>query len=255
MRVGERSVLASATDVELISTFCFVQRLWNLRPLALWFASLGDPVRDRNWIRLSVVASFSFEHLSLGLALTRLRMNSMSERPQRIVVVGTSGAGKSTLARKLATALRVPHVELDTLFWEPRWIEASTDIFRERVERATESPSWVADGNYGKVRDFTWGKANTLIWLDYSLRTIMGRALFRAVRRSVTREVLWNGNTESLRQAFFSRKSILIWVLQTYERRKREYPALLSLPEYSHLKVLRFKTPKEADRYLGRLAK
>ena len=61
-------------------------------------------------------------------------------------------------------------------------------------------------------------------WLDYSLLVIMGRLLRRTFRRALGHHELWSGNRESLRRAFFSRRSILLWALQTYRRRRREYP-------------------------------
>lgn len=177
-----------------------------------------------------------------------------ASHPQKIVIVGTSCSGKSTFARRVAGVLGFPHIELDALYWEPNWVQAPIEVFRERVERALQAPSWVVEGNYGKVRDTTWTKADTLIWLDYPFYIIFGRALFRTIRRAVIRERLWNGNRESIRRSFLSRESILVWVLQTYHRRKKEYPELLSLPEYSHLKVLHFRNPKQAETYIKGLA-
>jgi adenylate kinase family enzyme len=168
----------------------------------------------------------------------------------KVVVVGTSCSGKSTFARAMASRQGIACVELDALFWEPGWIEAPIEIFRERVESALGVQAWVAEGNYRKVRDLLWTKAETLIWLDYPFHIVLSRALLRTVKRIVTREVLWNSNRESFRKSFLSRQSILLWVLQTYPQRKREYPELLSRPEYGHLKVLRFRSPKEAKAYL-----
>ncbi len=171
--------------------------------------------------------------------------------PQKIVV---SGSGKTTFAQKLATQLDIPHVEMDALFWEPNWTEAPTAVFLDRVERALATPSWVVEGNYGIARDSTWRKAEVIIWLDYPFHVIFGRALYRTLRRALTREQLWSGNRESFRKSFFSKDSILIWVWQTYPRRKREYPALLSQPEFSHLQVLRFESPPQAEEYLLQIA-
>jgi adenylate kinase family enzyme len=168
----------------------------------------------------------------------------------KIVVVGTSCSGKSTFARAISSRLGVECIELDALFWEPGWVEASVEVFRERTERALETHAWVAEGNYRKVRDLLWKRAETLIWLDYPFHIVFTRALFRTIKRVVTREILWNSNRESFRKSFLSRQSILLWVLQTYPQRKREYPELLSRPEYAHLKVLRFQSPRDAEGYL-----
>lgn len=176
-----------------------------------------------------------------------------SGESKRIVVIGTSGSGKSTFSRKLSAALSIPHIELDALHWESNWIEAPVDVFKNRVESALTAGSWVVDGNYGKVRNAIWSQADTLIWLDYSFPVVFGRALFRTIKRSLFRERLWAGNRESVRRSFFSKHSILVWVIQTYSRRRKEIPELLLRTEYSHLKIIRFRAPKQADAYLRML--
>src|SRR5205809_1832315 len=89
--------------------------------------------------------------------------------PRRVVVVGTTGSGKTTLAGRLAQRLGVPHVELDALHWEANWVEAGDEVFRERAARALTGSAWVVDGNYSKVRDIVWGRADMVVWLDYPL--------------------------------------------------------------------------------------
>src|SRR5205823_6990985 len=103
--------------------------------------------------------------------------------PRRIVVVGSTGSGKTTLASQLARRLALPHVELDALHWEPNWTMAPLDRFRQRVEEALNGEGWVVDGGYGKVRDIVWGRAETLVWLDYGLPVILWRLLKRTLRR------------------------------------------------------------------------
>jgi shikimate kinase len=123
----------------------------------------------------------------------------------RIVVVGTTGSGKTTLAGELAQRLEVSHVELDALHWEPHWVEAPIEIFRERVVHAVSGEAWVTDGNYSAVRDIVWSCADTIVWLDYSLPTILYRLARRTFRRIFTREELWNGNKERIWVQFLRR--------------------------------------------------
>ncbi|HUS15625.1 MAG TPA: adenylate kinase [Chloroflexia bacterium] len=170
-----------------------------------------------------------------------------------MVVVGSTGSGKTTLARQLAAWSGVPHVELDALHWDPGWTEAPLEVFRARVTAALAGPAWVVDGNYSAVRDLVWPRADTIIWLDYGLPHILGRLVRRTVHRVVSQEELWNGNRESLRGAFFSRDSLFIWALQTYGRRRREYPVLLSAAEHAHLRVLHFHTPRATRAWLAGL--
>src|SRR5262245_38772247 len=86
----------------------------------------------------------------------------------RISVVGTSGSGKTTFAGKLSKILRIPHVELDSLSWEAGWTPATRDVFRSRVREAVGGDCWVVDGNYtNDAQDMVWGRADTVVWLNY----------------------------------------------------------------------------------------
>jgi len=170
---------------------------------------------------------------------------------QRIVVVGTTGSGKTTFAAHLAGRLGMPHVELDALHWEASWTKADLDRFRARVARAVGEDAWVVDGNYHVVRDLVWTRADTLVWLDYRLPVILWRLLRRTARRVFTREELWNGNRERFLTQVATRDSILLWALRTYHRRRRNTPRLLAQPEHLHLAVVRFRTPRAAQRWVA----
>jgi len=172
--------------------------------------------------------------------------------PHRIIVIGTSGSGKTTLARALAKKLEIPHIELDSLYWEPNWVEPPVEKFKTKVEQAIAVPTWVLDGNYGKVRDAIWKKGTTIIWLDYSFRRIFSQSLKRTFLRWIKNEKLWQGNQESLRRTLFSKESILWWVVKTYSRRKKEYAELLKHPDYRHLKVHHLKSPQDTKKLLNR---
>jgi adenylate kinase family enzyme len=173
---------------------------------------------------------------------------------QRIAVVGTTGSGKTTLARCLAQRLEVPHVELDALHWGPDWIPAPTAVFRECTAQALSGSQWVVDGNYSQVRDIVWGRADTVVWLDYALPVVMGRLMWRTLKRVVTREELWSGNREGV-QGTLSNDSILLWALRTYWRRRKEYPALFASPERAHLTVVRLRSPRATGDWLSSLTK
>lgn len=170
---------------------------------------------------------------------------------QRMVVTGTTGSGKTTLARQLAQHLGIPLVELDALHWEPNWTEAPQDLFRERVAQAVSGDVWVVDGNYSAIRDIVWSRARTIVWLDYSLGVIMAQLARRTVRRVFTREELWNGNRERFRTQFLSRDSLFLWALQTYWRRRRDFPVLFRKAEYAHLAVVRLPDPEATSEWLG----
>lgn len=169
---------------------------------------------------------------------------------KRVVVLGTSCSGKTTFARSLAHALDVLHVELDELYWLPNWTPRPVEEFHALVDDAVAGERWVMDGNYGSVRHLVWPRATTAIWLNYPFLLVMRRALWRTIRRAVTREELFSGNRESLRLSFLSRDSILVWVVRTYHRRRRAYREIFDGPGWPHLDRIEFRRPAEAERFL-----
>ena len=173
--------------------------------------------------------------------------------PRRISVVGTTGAGKTTLARQIARWLEIPHVELDALYWGPDWTPAPVQVFRVRVADAVKEDAWVVDGNYSRVRNMVWERAQMAIWLDYTLPVILWQLIRRTLRRSIGQDQLWNENRESLYRALFSRESIVLWALKTYRRRRKEYSALFEETAYAHLNVVHLPSPRSARAWMAAL--
>lgn len=172
----------------------------------------------------------------------------------RVAVVGTSCSGKTTFARDLSGIAGAAHIELDALNWKANWEARPTAEFRSLVEEAVSCDRWIADGNYQAVREIVWSRATAVVWLNYPFWRVFSRALLRALRRVLTREELYSGNRESFRQAFFSRDSILLWVITSHRRRNREYRCLREMgPDYPGLTVLEFRAPSQASRFLSQL--
>jgi adenylate kinase family enzyme len=161
----------------------------------------------------------------------------------RIVVIGMSGAGKTTLARKLAAQLGTTHIELDSLHWDRDWTPRPLDRFRALAAEAVAAERWVADGNYSSVRDVVWPRATTIIWLNLPFRVVFGRVLARSLRRAFTGETLWQGNRESLTRTFFSRESILWWVITQYGAKRRGFKTLRRENTYPHLEWIELRSP------------
>ena len=163
--------------------------------------------------------------------------------------MGGSCTGKTTVSRRLAAVLGVPHVELDALHHDPGWQEASAEVFQARVRAALDAApeGWVVDGNYrSKLGDLVLELADTAVLLEPPFFRTLGRAFSRTVRRTITREVLWNGNTERLRHVFRS-DWIPLWVIRThrhYERQNSERVAL-----HPHLTTVRLRSDAEVEAF------
>jgi adenylate kinase family enzyme len=172
---------------------------------------------------------------------------------KRVTIRGTSGSGKTTLGRALGAKLGVPHVELDEHWHLPGWQERPVEEFRARVAEALSGEGWVVDGNYRKVSELILDRADTVIWLDYPFPITFGRVLKRTLRRTLTRERVCNGNQEEFFKSFFTRDSILWWSLTTHRRRHEQCEAFFADPTYAHLQRLRFRHPRETEKWLQSL--
>lgn len=169
---------------------------------------------------------------------------------RKICIIGTSGSGKTTLAKQLADLLSLKRIELDALHWEKDWIEAEDSVFLERVTAALAGSDWVCDGNYSKAREITWSRADTIIWLDYSLPVILLRLLHRSLTRAFSGELLWGKNKENLVTLFFSKDSLFLWAIQTHPKHRREYALLMSDKRYEQIKFIRLAGPKNCEQFL-----
>ncbi|BAY96791.1 hypothetical protein NIES37_07280 [Tolypothrix tenuis PCC 7101] len=58
-----------------------------------------------------------------------------------------------------------------------------------------------------------------------------------------------NGNVETW-QTTFSRDSIILWALKTYDKKRREYPQLFTQPEYAHLRIVHLRSPVATENWL-----
>jgi len=170
----------------------------------------------------------------------------------RINVVGTSCSGKTTLARTLAERLDVRHVEMDALFWGPNWTPVAGELFRARITAEVNRDRWVLDGGYSPVRDLVWPRVDTVVWLDYPMRTVLARWAIRTAARVRSNDEFWpgTGNRESIRHAIQS-DSLLVWILTTHRRRRRTLAAQLAV--HPHIGTVRLRSPAEAERWLNGL--
>jgi len=174
---------------------------------------------------------------------------------KRIVVIGVTGSGKSMLAEKLAQNLGLDFIELDALNWKPDWVEAGAEEFRAKVDTATQAPGWALAGNYNKIRDVIWPRAQAVVWLDYPFLLVFGRLWKRTLSRWWKQEQLWGTNYERLwpQIKIWSSQSLFYWQVHSYRRHKRLYPQLFASPEYAHLKFFHFKQPRETEKWVDSL--
>jgi adenylate kinase family enzyme len=175
---------------------------------------------------------------------------------RRVSVVGNSGSGKTSLAVALARAIGAPHLELDAVFHQPNWQPLETELFQARVAEFIAADTWVVDGNYSKVRYLIWQRADTVVWLDLPRYRVMRQLLARTLRRMITKQELWNGNTEPLANLFQldPHESILAWAWTQHHRYAERYRAAQQDPAHRHLTFVRVASRAAADQLVARAA-
>jgi len=163
------------------------------------------------------------------------------------VIASASGCGKTTVGRALAKRLEVPFVELDELNHGPGWTEATAEELRARVAPIVATDGWVIDGGYrGKLGDLVLTAADTVVWLDLPRRQWLPRLVRRTIVRIVSRQELWGGNRESVRNALVGRDALIPYALRGYRARRRRYPT-----ELGRFHVVRLRSQREVDAWLA----
>jgi len=182
-----------------------------------------------------------------------LRKNQI---PVRINVIGTSGSGKTTFGRKLAESLSLPFLEMDAIFWGPDWTFPEDKELFSKITSALEGENWVLDGNYTRTIPIKWDDIDLVIWLDFSFILTLFQAVTRAFTRILTREELWpgTGNREMLGK-LFSRDSIVLWTLRTYQRNRKKFAGYMEADKFKEIHFIRLKSPRQAKSFLQKASR
>ena len=172
----------------------------------------------------------------------------------KINVTGTSGSGKSTFSKKLSALLDVPYIELDLLFWKKNWQASSDEELNQKLSNALSHAvnGWVLDGNYSRTQPIKWQNVDIVIFLDYSFIQTFYQSVKRTVSRILSQRELWpnTNNKDTWKKAFFSRDSIIFWMLKTYKKNRRQYIHNSTHKQYKHIQFVRLTSRKEAQLFL-----
>lgn len=90
----------------------------------------------------------------------------------RALVFGNSGSGKSTYARALAHQEGVPHLDLDSIVWQPDQIAVLRlpETIRQSLEHFLSTHDrWVIEGCYGELVEAAAPQCTQLVFLNPGL--------------------------------------------------------------------------------------
>ncbi len=174
----------------------------------------------------------------------------------RIAIVGSSGSGKTTLADRVVDRTGIHHIELDAIHHLPGWKMRPTDAMRSIVAEEVERPHWVCDGNYGsKGGDLVRAAADTIVVYDLPRHRVMRQLVARTIRRSVTREVLWNGNREPFTNftSWDPERNVIRWSWVNHHEYGAKFAAARASGEWDHARVEVFTNQTQARHWVDNL--
>ena len=172
---------------------------------------------------------------------------------KRINVVGTSASGKSTFSKALAQQLHLTYIELDDLFWLDDWQESSDQAFFKKLQQKIDQASdgYIIDGNYTRTKQIKWKDIDTIIWLDLPFHVNVYRAVKRAIYRAVSKQKLWNSsNNQETFKKLFSRESIILWMMKTHRKNRKQYLEMMQSNEWSHIHWIRLRSVNDIHHFL-----
>ena len=100
----------------------------------------------------------------------------------RVAVFGNSGSGKSTYARALASRHVLPHLDLDSIVWEPNRVAVQrphADILASLQEFLVARDAWVIEGCYGELVEVAAAQSTELVFLNPGLTVCLANNLER----------------------------------------------------------------------------
>ena len=105
-------------------------------------------------------------------------------KPKKIYILGTVGSGKSTLAKELAKKLKIKHYDLDDIFWVRKFNKKRKEKDRQKkFKHLCDKKEWIIEGVYSTSIDYGIKKANLVVLLKISKKTLLWRITKRSFKR------------------------------------------------------------------------
>jgi adenylate kinase family enzyme len=164
---------------------------------------------------------------------------------KKVLVIGSSGAGKSTFARRLGARLNTEVIHLDSLYWNPGWVETPKAEWLLMVEELLKREAWIIDGNYSGTLGVRLQACDTVIFLDLP-RAV---CLWRVGKR---RLLYWNRTRPDMADECRERLTLefLQWVWN-YPKRTRPEVLERIRANVEHKQVITLRSQAEVEKFLA----
>ncbi|MEV1048738.1 adenylate kinase [Streptomyces sp. NPDC049916] len=172
---------------------------------------------------------------------------------RRVALFGAPATGKTTLARQLSAELREPHTDLDDLLLTPQG-PLPLEEFRRQAAAISATDGWIVEGNFSKLADVVWHRADTFIWLDFPLPLILYRITRRSLHQLAGREDSPQARRLTWSTAFFSRRSLLRTAIRKYRANRPRYARQVAETTALGVDVVRLRSPRQVQRWRQRTA-
>lgn len=173
---------------------------------------------------------------------------------RKIALFGPPATGKTTLARWLSVQLGHPHTDLDDLLFTPGG-PLPLEEFRRQAGEITRRDEWIVEGNFSKLANVVWHRADVLVWLDFPLALIVYRIVRRSLRQLAGRDDSAQARRLTWSTAFFSRRSLLRTAIRKYRTNRPRYARQVSETADLGVEVVRLRSPRDVQRWKRETAK
>ncbi len=170
----------------------------------------------------------------------------------KIYILGTVGCGKSTLAKKISNILKIPHYDLDDIFFTKKFnIKRNEKDRIKLLSKLCKKKKWIIEGVFSKP----WveqgiKKCDIVIFLDIPLRTL----IYRITKRTIQREKSKLKGKERYNENFKEYVNLIKAVIN-YKKKKgyRGYIKHQAMIKKHKVNVVYLKNKKEINKFLGDL--
>ncbi|BFT32354.1 hypothetical protein D210916BOD24_35300 [Alteromonas sp. D210916BOD_24] len=99
----------------------------------------------------------------------------------RLLIFGNSGSGKSTLAKHLEKVTKIPHYDLDRIFWLDNNFQKTHPHKKSQkvVKEISFDDNWIIEGTYTHLLKAAKDRASVMIWLNKPSRECIKNSILR----------------------------------------------------------------------------